>query len=42
MEVIVGQDGAVVDGSVDLAVIRNQARLNYNEVAAWLQGSFRR
>lgn len=39
MEVIVGQDGAVVDGSVDLAVIRNQARLNYNEVAAWLQAS---
>jgi exoribonuclease-2 len=39
MEVIVGQDGAVEEGGVELAVIRNQARLNYDQVTVWLQSS---
>jgi VacB/RNase II family 3'-5' exoribonuclease len=39
MEVIVGPDGAVVDGGVEMAVIRNQAKLNYDQVAGWLQTS---
>ncbi|MGO8696258.1 MAG: RNB domain-containing ribonuclease [Limisphaerales bacterium] len=39
MEVIVGQDGAVESGGVEMALIRNHARLNYDQVAAWLQSS---
>ncbi len=39
MEVVVGQDGAVVCADVAPAVIRNQAQLNYDQVAGWLQTS---
>jgi exoribonuclease-2 len=39
MEVVVGPDGAVVDGGVEMAALRNHARLNYDQVAGWLQTS---
>ena len=39
MQVVVGQDGAVACADVQTAVVRNQARLNYDQVAAWLQTS---
>ena len=34
----VDQDGAVSDGTAERALVRNQARLSYDEVAAWLDG----
>ena len=38
IELTVSAEGAVVDGSVYLAHVRNQAKLAYNGVAAWLEG----
>jgi VacB/RNase II family 3'-5' exoribonuclease len=37
MEFVVAQDGAVEAGGVEMAVLRNQAKLNYDQVASWLQ-----
>jgi exoribonuclease-2 len=37
MEFIVGADGGVSGGDVCMAALRNQVRLNYDQVAAWLQ-----
>ncbi len=39
MQVLVGQEGAVACADVQTAVVRNQARRNYDQVAAWLQTS---
>jgi len=36
VEVVVGMDGGLTDGSVYRAHVRNQARMNYDEVGAWL------
>ena len=35
---IVGRDGSVEDSDVYRALVRNQAKLAYNSVAAWLDG----
>ncbi|HZM05232.1 MAG TPA: RNB domain-containing ribonuclease [Candidatus Saccharimonadales bacterium] len=37
MEFVAGKDGAVVSHDVYQAVLRNKARLAYNQVAQWLQ-----
>ena len=34
----VGRDGTVTEGTVSRALVRNQARLSYDDVAAWLDG----
>jgi VacB/RNase II family 3'-5' exoribonuclease len=39
MEFVVGPDGAVVCADVNTGVVRNRAKLNYDQVAAWLQTS---
>jgi exoribonuclease-2 len=38
MEFVVGTDGAVKCNDVSTAIVRNQARLNYDQVGKWLQG----
>jgi VacB/RNase II family 3'-5' exoribonuclease len=38
VEMAVGADGAVQDSDVYRALVRNQARLEYDSVAAWLDG----
>ena len=37
MEFLVADDGTVEGGQVSPAVLRNKAKLNYDQVAAWLQ-----
>jgi len=39
IELGVGADGMLAGGEVYRAVVRNQAKLAYNEVAAWLEGT---
>lgn len=39
VEMIVGSDGALLESDIYRAVVRNHARLAYNSVAAWLEGS---
>jgi exoribonuclease-2 len=36
---VVGMDGSVQDSDVYRAIVRNHAKLAYNRVAAWLEGS---
>ncbi len=38
VELVVGPDGSVQDSQVYRARVRNQAKLAYNSVAAWLEG----
>jgi exoribonuclease II len=39
VEMVVGADGAVGESNVYRATVRNQAKLAYNGVAAWLEGT---
>lgn len=39
VDMVVGPDGTVEDSSMYRAVVRNQAKLAYNSVAAWLEGT---
>ena len=39
IEMVVGADGSVQDSDVYRAIVRNHAKLAYNRVAAWLEGS---
>ena len=39
IEMVVGADGAVTDSAVYRAVVLNRAKLAYNSVAAWLDGT---
>jgi len=39
IEMVVGMDGSVQDSDVYRAIVRNHAKLAYNRVAAWLEGS---
>ena len=39
VEMVIGEDGALEDSSVYRARVRNHAKLAYNNVAAWLEGS---
>ena len=39
VDMTVDADGTVVDSTVSRAVVRNQAKLAYNGVAAWLEGT---
>lgn len=36
---VVGADGAVSEGEVQRALVRNRAKLDYNSVGAWLEGA---
>ncbi len=38
VDMSIGDDGSVIDSSVYRAVVRSQAKLAYNSVAAWLDG----
>ena len=38
MDMVIGADGALADSSLYRATVRNQARLAYNAVGAWLEG----
>jgi exoribonuclease-2 len=38
VELIVGEEGALLRSDVYGALVRNQAKLAYNSVAAWLEG----
>jgi VacB/RNase II family 3'-5' exoribonuclease len=38
IEIIIGPDGSVQDSGIYRARVRNQAKLAYNSVAAWLEG----
>ncbi len=38
VEMVVGEDGSVQDSGLYRACVRNQAKLAYNGVAAWLEG----
>ena len=38
VEMVVGEDGSVQDSDIYRACVRNQAKLAYNSVAAWLEG----
>ena len=38
VEMVVGGDGSVQDSDIYRACVRNQAKLAYNSVAAWLEG----
>ncbi len=39
VELVVGEDGALLRSDVYEAVVRNHAKLAYNSVAAWLEGT---
>src|SRR5436309_7542655 len=39
VEMVVGADGAVTESAVSRAVVLNRAKLAYNSVAAWLEGT---
>ncbi len=39
VEIIVADDGSVVDSAFSRAIVRNKARLSYNSVAAWLDNN---
>jgi VacB/RNase II family 3'-5' exoribonuclease len=39
IEMMIGKDGSLQDSAVFLALVRNRAKLAYNSVAAWLDGS---
>jgi exoribonuclease-2 len=39
VDMLVGPDGAVVDSSVYRGLVHNRAKLAYNSVAAWLEGT---
>lgn len=39
VEIVVGADGSIQDSDVYRASVRNHAKLAYNSVAAWLEGS---
>lgn len=39
IEIIIGGDGSLVDSDIYRARVRNHAKLAYNSVAAWLEGS---
>ena len=39
VEMIVGEEGALLRSDVYEAIVRNQAKLAYNSVAAWLEGT---
>ena len=41
IEMIVGKDGSVQDSDIYRACVRNHAKLAYNSVAAWLEGTAR-
>jgi exoribonuclease-2 len=38
VEMVIGADGSVQDSDIYRACVRNQAKLAYNSVAAWLEG----
>jgi exoribonuclease-2 len=38
VEMVIGPDGSVGDSDVYMAMVRNHAKLAYNDVAAWLEG----
>ena len=39
VEMVIGADGSLQDSDVYQARVRNHAKLAYNSVAAWLEGS---
>jgi exoribonuclease-2 len=39
IEMVIGPDGSLQDASAYQALVRNQAKLAYNSVAAWLEGN---
>ncbi len=39
IEIVIGPDGSVLDSQIYGARVRNQAKLAYNSVAAWLEGN---
>jgi ribonuclease R len=39
VEMVIGPDGSLQDSNVYQALVRNHAKLAYNSVAAWLEGS---
>jgi exoribonuclease-2 len=39
VEICIGEDGGMSDAEIYRAVVRNQAKLAYNSLAAWLEGS---
>jgi VacB/RNase II family 3'-5' exoribonuclease len=39
IEMIIGIDGSLQDSNIYRAIVRNQAKLAYNRVAAWLDGN---
>jgi VacB/RNase II family 3'-5' exoribonuclease len=38
-EMVIGEDGSLLDSDVHRALVRNHAKLAYNSVAAWLDGT---
>ncbi len=38
VEMVIGEDGSLQDSDIYQALVRNQAKLAYNSVAAWLEG----
>ena len=38
VEMVIGNDGSLQDSDIYRALVRNQAKLAYNSVAAWLEG----
>jgi VacB/RNase II family 3'-5' exoribonuclease len=39
IEMTIGPDGSLQDSDVSLALVRNQAKLAYNAIGAWLEGA---
>jgi VacB/RNase II family 3'-5' exoribonuclease len=39
VEMVVGADGSILDSGIFRSAVRNRAKLAYNSVAAWLEGS---
>jgi VacB/RNase II family 3'-5' exoribonuclease len=39
MEMVIGEDGSLQDSDIYRALVRNHAKLAYNSVAAWLEGT---
>jgi VacB/RNase II family 3'-5' exoribonuclease len=39
IEMVIGEDGSLLDSDVYGALVRNHAKLAYNSVAAWLEGT---